>query len=266
MELSKCPHLISVVCPHYQEACKAESATRCHYVIAMAMPSAMESRIEAVTGRYEERASVQDEHVARMRQEMAELRERSSELGLYCEALTSEVQSLAAEVAARGRASVQRHDGACLRPGEPATQSRERHAQTRTESMAYASRGRGGSGEKEATAHWERQWRWEPGLVDTSAEHIELIYGGSEAADAQRAPSIAILSPPVDQRFSVQFLMRGDDEGKRAIMEQAKRELDFYLVELGKPKPWDYAKYHCTTAANLCADIHWKYHPAQRGS
>ena len=51
------------------------------------------------------------------------------------------------------------------------------------------------------------------------------------------------------------------DDARRAEMEAAvRRELDFYLVELGEKDPFAYARYHCGTAANLYSRVHWSFH------
>ena len=48
---------------------------------------------------------------------------------------------------------------------------------------------------------------------------------------------------------------------------QARRQLDFYLVEHRQRfrelmgDPWSYAIYHCGTAANIYSPVHWSYFP-----
>ena len=49
-----------------------------------------------------------------------------------------------------------------------------------------------------------------------------------------------------------------DDEGEDAEAREAVgRSLDYYLVELGKPDPWEYATYHTRTLANMYSRVHW---------
>ena len=50
------------------------------------------------------------------------------------------------------------------------------------------------------------------------------------------------------------------------MMSEAKRELDFYLVEHPKElpatgHPWEYGIYHCNTSANIYSSVHWSYFP-----
>jgi hypothetical protein len=50
------------------------------------------------------------------------------------------------------------------------------------------------------------------------------------------------------------------------IIDAAREELDFYLVEHpkgfpGTGHPWGYAIYHCNTAANMYSNVHWSYFP-----
>jgi hypothetical protein len=47
-----------------------------------------------------------------------------------------------------------------------------------------------------------------------------------------------------------------DGVNKKRIKE-AEKELNFYLIELKEPNPWKYAKYHCSTAANLYSVVWW---------
>ena len=61
--------------------------------------------------------------------------------------------------------------------------------------------------------------------------------------------------------FLVEFLLdptAGVEAGE--AIELARKELDFYLVELNEPDPWEYAIYHCGTSANVYSQIHWGYY------
>ena len=100
-------------------------------------------------------------------------------------------------------------------------------------------------------------WRWTEGSVDAEADHIALTY--------QDDPKpLALVAPGPSQTFIVEFLREPVDELARQQRDRARREIDFYLVELGKPDPWAYAIYHCGTAANAYSDIHWGFFPRGR--
>jgi hypothetical protein len=40
-------------------------------------------------------------------------------------------------------------------------------------------------------------------------------------------------------------------------LDAVRRELDFYLVELGEPDRWAYAVYHCGQGANPYSKVYW---------
>ena len=40
------------------------------------------------------------------------------------------------------------------------------------------------------------------------------------------------------------------------IKPKVMSELRYYLLDKGEPDPWNYAQYHCTTAANLYSAVH----------
>ena len=44
------------------------------------------------------------------------------------------------------------------------------------------------------------------------------------------------------------------------MLDGARRELNFYLIELKEKDPWSYACYHCSTATNLYSKVHWEYY------
>ena len=60
--------------------------------------------------------------------------------------------------------------------------------------------------------------------------------------------------------------MSPDKPSHEQMINAARRELDFYLVEHpkefpGTGDPWGYAIYHCNTAANMYSKVHWSYFP-----
>ena len=104
-------------------------------------------------------------------------------------------------------------------------------------------------------------WRWREGSVDATEEHIELRYGDASKTNHESWLPIALVGRPADRVFPVFWLMKPDDPSHEEMISAAKRELDFYLVELLEPDPWAYAKYHCNTAANIYSSVHWSYIP-----
>ena len=108
----------------------------------------------------------------------------------------------------------------------------------------------------------EPEWRWEEGSVDTAREHLKIVYGDVDTQESEEWILIALVSAPKDTTFTVQFLGENSDAESRKMMDAVRRQLDFYLVEKGEPDPWNYAKYHCGTAANLYSKVHWSYHAA----
>ena len=108
-------------------------------------------------------------------------------------------------------------------------------------------------------------WAWRVGSVDRTTEHFELRYGSSDKAGWDDWLPVALVGPPSERVFVVEFLI----EEKLApqhpkIIRQVQEELDFYLVNLGERDPWAYAQYHCGTASNVYSDIHWSYFPKLR--
>jgi hypothetical protein len=109
------------------------------------------------------------------------------------------------------------------------------------------------------------QWRWEDGVVDDRKEHIELRHGDAAHTPYADWLPIARIGKPKQHRFPVQWLVTPDSTESRAKLVDARRELDFYLVEKDEPDPWAYACYHCNTGANMYSRIHWSYYPDGRG-
>jgi len=103
-----------------------------------------------------------------------------------------------------------------------------------------------------------RNWKWIEGLVDSEEEHIKITYGDDHIP-------VALVACPQKRTLTVQFVLTANPSTTnpyQKILEVAKKELNFYLVELGKEDPWEYAKYHaCCTAANLYSPVHWGYYP-----
>jgi hypothetical protein len=104
-------------------------------------------------------------------------------------------------------------------------------------------------------------WRWEAGEVDKQEEHIELRYGDAHKTSHEDWTPIARLAKPKDQVFKVEWLVNQESAEHKAMLVDARRDLDFYLVEKEEANPWAYARYHCNTGANMYSPVHWSYFP-----
>ena len=107
----------------------------------------------------------------------------------------------------------------------------------------------------------KRSRGWVEGIVDIANEHIKITYGD------ERFP-VALLAPDQSIGFIVQFVCaRKRDPFTLKMLKEVRRDLNYYLVELGEPDPWLYAIYHCSTASNLYSQVHWSFYPqAQAGA
>ena len=104
-------------------------------------------------------------------------------------------------------------------------------------------------------------WRWEEGPIDPTQEHIELQYGDAASSSYDQWIPVALVSAPERQKFTVQFLISGMSPKEKKMLECAKQELNFFLIDKGEEDPWGYAQYHCTTASNVYSLMHWSFHP-----
>ena len=81
----------------------------------------------------------------------------------------------------------------------------------------------------------ESDWKWVEGIVDTNEDHIKIRYGDDPEP-------IALVAPGPEKTFIVQFVMEQkllfhkDEE----VLDDVRKELDFFLVELGEEDPWGY--------------------------
>ena len=107
------------------------------------------------------------------------------------------------------------------------------------------------------TASGTDSWRWQMAFVDATREHLELRYGSSDDGDWDDWILVARVGRPVNRVFPVHFVLPDDDCEDAKAREAVGRDLDYYLVELGKPDPWEYATYHTMTQANAYSRVHW---------
>ena len=43
----------------------------------------------------------------------------------------------------------------------------------------------------------------------------------------------------------------------KGIIADVRRQVQWLFVDKGEANPWGYAKYHCTTGANVYNNVHW---------
>ncbi len=105
------------------------------------------------------------------------------------------------------------------------------------------------------------EWRWQDGAVDSNGQHIELRHGDAGKNTYENWVPIARIGKPKKKVFPVEWLISSDSPEHESMISEARKELDFYLVDTGELDPWAYAKYHCNTRANIYSRVHWSYFP-----
>ena len=97
---------------------------------------------------------------------------------------------------------------------------------------------------------------WVEGVVDRGSDHVSVSYG-----EARRA--VALVAPHARHSFTVQFLLKARHTDPRAsrILDEVRRELTFYLLDVVGPDSWSFVQYHCDTPANRRSIVHWSWHP-----
>lgn len=100
-------------------------------------------------------------------------------------------------------------------------------------------------------------WRCVEGSVDQAAEHFRIVYGDEGTLMARVAQG-------ADKTFVVEYESRPTPGGdSQQALDAVRREIEFYLLEVGGPDPWAYAIYHCGTTANVYSKVHWGYVPGR---
>ena len=87
--------------------------------------------------------------------------------------------------------------------------------------------------------------------MDRSVPHFILRVGQGGSPPNARVDT-ALVGRPESGVFSVEWI---DSDPER--LAQARRELDFYLVEKQERNPWLYLHHHIGTGANLYSSVHW---------
>jgi len=105
----------------------------------------------------------------------------------------------------------------------------------------------------------KEKWQWITGIVNDKDDHIKIWHAENENA-------VALVAPGQDRSFVVQFLLADNPEDIQTckIIEEVRKELDYFLVEKREENPWAYAKYHCNSGANMYSKVRWVYFPKGR--
>src|SRR5512139_2285901 len=97
-------------------------------------------------------------------------------------------------------------------------------------------------------------WRWQEGEVDTRQAYIQLYHEPAATGPRQESIPMARIGKPRGHVFPVEWLVAKGSPEVDAMIDDTRRELDFFLIEHPKRDlgpnmgPWEYALYHCGTA------------------
>lgn len=100
---------------------------------------------------------------------------------------------------------------------------------------------------------------WQEGTVDPNDEHFELRYGSSQKEGWDEWLPAALVGAPVDGISNVCFLIDKNDPSNGQVIGAVEKEIQFYLIDKTEIDPWSYAKYHCSTMANVYSQVHWSF-------
>ena len=100
--------------------------------------------------------------------------------------------------------------------------------------------------------------RWREGRVDRMREHFELRYESTVkfACDWNDWIPVAVIGASKAYIVNVQFLVEPDDPKNLAAVSDARKEIQFYLIDKKEPDPWGYARCHCGTFSNVYSKVH----------
>lgn len=88
--------------------------------------------------------------------------------------------------------------------------------------------------------------------VDIRKEHIKLFYTGDIIKKL-----IALIAPSDNKN---EIILEMNNEPITSYERSAEKEINYFLIELEREDPWEYAKYHCNTASNRYSDIQWQFY------
>lgn len=91
---------------------------------------------------------------------------------------------------------------------------------------------------------------------------MDLRFGDiNKENDWSKWPLVARVSGPEAKTFRVEFLIEAKTPIEAEMIRAIEEQLTFYLVEKGEKDPWEYARHHCGTGANVYSDVHWSFFP-----
>ena len=70
--------------------------------------------------------------------------------------------------------------------------------------------------------------------------------------------SVAVIGFPDAGSVNVSFLIEEGD-ANALLIAKIEKEINFYLLQLNKADPWQYAQDHCGTASNAFGFIRWSF-------
>ena len=109
------------------------------------------------------------------------------------------------------------------------------------------------------------RWSWRELPVKADEAHFQLRHSSHPEEPAAQWLLVALIGPPANRTFPVQWLLDAAEPAYSKAVRAVRRELDFYLVDKGELDPWNYAKYHCGTMANVYSDVHWSFRNRGKG-
>ena len=84
-----------------------------------------------------------------------------------------------------------------------------------------------------------------------------MLSYGSFGTDETPFPTVARVSPLRDSVLTLELLVDDSTTRGKEIIVDIRRKVNWLFVEKGEANPWGYAKYHCTTGANVYSNVHW---------
>ncbi len=106
-----------------------------------------------------------------------------------------------------------------------------------------------------------KQWSWFEGSINRNNEYIEIRFGSAEKSGWDDWIPVAFIQPHGSDAFVAEYCLKKSLDSDGLIMKGLREELDFYLIELGEPNAWNYAKYHAGSTANVYSHYHWSVIP-----
>ena len=86
--------------------------------------------------------------------------------------------------------------------------------------------------------------------VSQNEEHIGISYG-SVWTDKTPFPTVARISAQREGVINLEFLLDDSTTLDSQIRASVRRKVNWLFLEKGESNPWGYAKYYCSTAANV---------------